>query len=82
MAIKIDVEKKLRIRSEWFFLLSMMRALGFDEKWIQWIRLNGSSNGFFKLTGGSKTGRSTVSFLIHLGHRALLRSLIRAENQN
>lgn len=74
LIFKVDYKKSYDSVS-WKFLLYMLKRLGFQEKWIGWIRsylvsskmsvlVNGSLTCEFGGIQGTKTRRSTCSFLI------------------
>ena len=74
LIFKVDYEKTYdSVSLE--FLLYVLKELGFQEKWIGWIRsclvsskmsvlVNGSLTCEFGCIQGTKTRRSTCSFLI------------------
>jgi hypothetical protein len=85
MAINIDLEKAFD-RMEWNFLLSILQKLGFQAKWINWIRLcisttsfsvllNGSLLAIFRSSRGLLQGDPLSLFLFIIGTEALSRLL-------
>jgi hypothetical protein len=55
MVVNIDMEKAFN-RMEWNFLLSISQKLGFQDKWINWIRLCISTTSFSVLLNDSPFG--------------------------
>jgi hypothetical protein len=85
MAVNIDMEKAFD-RMEWSFILSILHKLGFNDKWINWIRLcitttsfsvllNGSPFGHFRPSQGLRQGDPLSHFLFIIGTKALSRLL-------
>ena len=75
---------KLHIKKEydhvnWKFLISVLRKMGFGEKWIKWVEwcistmkfsilVNGSPSGFFPKFKGIETRRSHVPLFVRDSH--------------
>ncbi|RVW65596.1 putative ribonuclease H protein [Vitis vinifera] len=85
---KLDLEKAYD-RINWDFLLSVMKKMGFGEKWAGWIRwclstasfsvlINGSPTGFFRNTRGLRQGDPLSPYLFVLGMEALTSLINRA----
>ncbi|KAJ9680532.1 hypothetical protein PVL29_019761 [Vitis rotundifolia] len=85
---KLDLEKAYD-RINWDFLLSVMKKMGFGEKWAGWINwclstasfsvlINGSSTGFFRSTRGLRQGDPLSPYLFVLGMEALTSLINRA----
>lgn len=88
VVIKIDIEKAFDFM-EWSFLLS----LGFNQKWINWIKeyistvsysilINGSTKGFIHLTRGIRRGNPLSPFLFIMGSEVLSRPIFKEEYSN
>ena len=64
MLFKVDFEKAYDTVA-WSFLFDMLKRMGFDRKWIQWIRACVSSTSLSVLVNGSPT----EDFLVQRGLR-------------
>jgi len=73
LCIKVDYEKAYD-SVRWVFLYDMMLRLGFNDKWVMWIKgclestlmsilINSSPTTKFKPTGGLRKGDPLASFL-------------------
>jgi hypothetical protein len=56
MAVKLDIQKAYD-RVEWPFLEAMMKALGFEEKWITLIMICVKSVSYSVLVNGVPYGK-------------------------
>ena len=92
MAVKIDIEKAFN-HMEWSFILAILSKLGFDPRWINWIRIcitspsfsiliNGSPFGLFSPKCGLRQGDLLSPFLFILGTEVISRLLIHSESQD
>ena len=54
MVFKVDFEKAYD-SIEWDFLLDIMKEMGFDRKWVKWIKACLSSTSISILVNGSPT---------------------------
>lgn len=92
MAIKLDMEKAFDLM-EWGFLLAIMKLLGSNSKWINWIQQcistssfsvlqDGSPFGFIHPTRGLRQGDLLSPFLFILGSKVLSRLFLKEEQQD
>jgi hypothetical protein len=56
-AMKLDLEKAFD-KFEWNFLIIVLKCMGFDERWIQWISQCISTTSFSVLINGGPMGIS------------------------
>ena len=89
---KLDIEKAYEHIS-WDFLFQILERMGFDKKWISWIKwcistttfsvlFNGSPMGFFRSSRGLRHGDPLSPYLFVIGMEALSGLLKRAVEDN
>ena len=87
---KLDIEKAYN-RPNWNFLLTMIRKMGFGEKWVGWIRwcissasflalVNGTPSDLFQSTRGLRQGDPLLPYLFVIRMKALSCLINRAES--
>ncbi|KAH0709195.1 hypothetical protein KY284_010622 [Solanum tuberosum] len=88
---KLDIEKAYD-HVNWSFLLKILRDMGFENKWINWIKvcistvkfsliINGNPEGFFQSQRGLRQGDPMSPFLFILAMEGL-NSMIRKASEN
>ncbi|XP_010684473.1 uncharacterized protein LOC104899030 [Beta vulgaris subsp. vulgaris] len=91
LAIKLDIEKAYD-RLEWSFIFEMLAQLGFDARWIGWIReciktasfsvlVYGITGASFSSSRGIRQGDTLSLYLLILCAELLARNLSLAGNQ-
>jgi hypothetical protein len=90
MFLNMDMEKAFD-KMEWCFLLAIMRKLGFDDTWINWIEssitsssfsilINGSPFVLFSPTKGLRQRDPLSPFLFILGSEVFSRLMFKEES--
>lgn len=88
---KLDIEKAYD-HLNWSFFLKIMRDMGFENKWTNWINfcisivkfsliINGNPKGFFQSQRGLRQGHPMSPFLFILAMEGL-NSMIRKASDN
>jgi hypothetical protein len=56
MALQLDMKKAFD-SMEWTFILKIMKLLGFNPKWVNWIQQCITTSSFLLLLDGSPFGK-------------------------
>ena len=92
MVCKLDIEKAYDSISR-EFLYQVMERMGFDSRWLSWIKwciptasfsvlINGSLGGFFLSSKGLRQGDPLSPYLFVIGMEALICLINRAVEEN